>query len=330
MMDFLSSHLFRESPRQRRALPHRQAPSSAKEFLPLAVCWMLRVTTVIVLPAVTTSNLLAEAESVGESVNALQDKSRYHLFNPTPVGRMREMSTDRPDKTESPYTVDAGHLQLEMDLANFTLESEDGVRTRTWNIAPVNLKVGLLNNADLQVVFDSYLHEQVDDQAAQTRETTSGVGDVNVRLKMNLWGNDGGLTSFAMMPFVKVPTHSRGLGNDAVEGGVIFPLAVALPGNWDMGLMTEFDFLRNEAGSGDHTEFINMITFGHDIVGKLAGYVEFFSSVSTERQSRWVGTVDLGLTYGLTENIQLDAGCNIGVTRSADDVQPFVGLSVRF
>ena len=32
---------------------------------------------------------------------------------------MREMSTDRPDKTESPYTVDAGHFQIEWDLFNF-------------------------------------------------------------------------------------------------------------------------------------------------------------------------------------------------------------------
>jgi hypothetical protein len=40
--------------------------------------------------------------------------------------------------------------------------------------------------------------------------------------------------------------------------------------------------------------------------------------------------VDFGLTYGLTDDIQLDAGINIGVTRSAEDFNPFVGLSWRF
>ena len=44
------------------------------------------------------------------------DKAKYHLLNPTPREQMREMSTDRPDKTESPYTVDAGHFQIESDL----------------------------------------------------------------------------------------------------------------------------------------------------------------------------------------------------------------------
>lgn len=58
--------------------------------------------------------------------------------------------------------------------------------------------------------------------------------------------------------------------------------------------------------------------------------MEFFSAVSAERDSQWVGTFDLGLTYALTENIQLDAGANFGISRAADDINPFVGLSFRF
>ena len=36
------------------------------------------------------------------------------------------------------------------------------------------------------------------------------------------------------------------------------------------------------------------------------------------------------LKYLLTENVQLDAGVNIGLTEATDAVQPFLGLSVRF
>jgi hypothetical protein len=43
-----------------------------------------------------------------------------------------------------------------------------------------------------------------------------------------------------------------------------------------------------------------------------------------------VGTVDIGFTYALTENIQFDTGVNIGVTDSASDWNPFLGFSVRF
>ena len=129
---------------------------------------------------------------------------------------------------------------------------------------------------------------------------------------------------------MKLPSNQDGLGNKAVEGGVIFPLAAELPGGFGLGAMTEFDWNQNDGGGAYHTEFVNSITLDHDIIGKLGGYVEFFSAVSTENHSRWVGTFDLGLEYGLTKNIQLDAGVNIGVTDAADDVDPFAGISIRF
>ncbi|MEO7724486.1 MAG: transporter [Chthoniobacterales bacterium] len=261
---------------------------------------------------------------------AAPDKWQYNLFNPTPSKLLRELSTDRPDKTESPYTVDAGHFQLEMDFANFTADDASRVRRCGFNIAPINLKVGLLNNVDLQLAFASYLHERVRDSRARTTETAEGIGDTTVRLKVNLWGNEGGPTAFGLLPFLKIPTNTNGLGNDAVEGGVIFPLVIALPGKFNLGVQTEVDFLRNDGNRGYHSEFVNSITVGHDLVGKLGGYVEFFSAVSTERGADWVSTLDAGLTYGLTENIQLDGGCNFGVTESADDFNPFVGITVRF
>jgi hypothetical protein len=37
-----------------------------------------------------------------------------------------------------------------------------------------------------------------------------------------------------------------------------------------------------------------------------------------------------GFTYALTRDIQLDAGVNIGLTDAADDVNPFLGLSLRY
>ena len=120
------------------------------------------------------------------------------------------------------------------------------------------------------------------------------------------------------------------MGNDAVEGGLIVPLAVSLPAGWGMGLMTEVDFLERSTGSGYEAEFINSITFAHDIIGDLGGYEEFFSAVNTESSADWVGTVDLGLTYAVNENVQLDGGVNLGVTRAADDINPFIGVSWRF
>lgn len=262
------------------------------------------------------------------------DKSGYSLFHPTPVALMREMSTDRPDKTESPYTVDAGHFQIESDLVTYSRDHDgsNGADTlvEAWSAAALNLKAGLCNRVDLQLVIDSYNHVTTRDRVAGTRVRQSGFGDLTTRLKVNLWGNDGGKTAMAVMPFVKLPTNQDGLGNHAVEGGVILPLALELPAGWGMGVMTEFDFLEDGSGSGYHTDFVNTVTFSHDLVGKLGFYVEFFSAVSTETESPWVGTFDFGFTYAVNKNVQFDWGVNIGVTESAEDFNPFVGLSWRF
>ena len=97
-----------------------------------------------------------------------------------------------------------------------------------------------------------------------------------------------------------------------------------------MGIMPQIDIVRNDGRGGHHAEIVNTLTVGRAIIGDLGMYVEFFSAVSTEDDSPWVGTFDMGFTYGLTPDIQLDAGVNIGVTDSADDINPFLGISMRY
>lgn len=257
-----------------------------------------------VLPALAVSALAAEPAP---------DKSQYNLPNPAPLQWLREMSTDRPDKTESPMTADAGYFQVEMDLVTYSYDkhntARDGTIVGTWSVAPANLKVGPLNKVDLQLVVQPHTYVHTSDPAAGVWKQR-GFGDLLTRVKWNLRGNEGGTTAFGLMPYVKWPVNQNQLGNHSVEGGLILPLAVELPAGWSMGLMTQLDVVRDTTSSGYHPEF--------------------FSSVSAERGSSWAGTVDLGLTYALTKNVQLHAGINLGVTRAADDIAPFVGLPSAF
>jgi hypothetical protein len=242
------------------------------------------------------------------------------------------MFTDRPDKTEAPFTVDGGHFQIEADILSFSHDQYNPDRTatevETVRIAPVNLKAGIGNNADVQLLIEPYQSTRTHDLTAGVVQKDSGTGDLQIRTKWNVWGNDGGTTAFAVMPYVKYPTRENQAG--PVEGGAILPFAIDLPAGWSLGAMTECDVVHDADEDGHHLEFVNSITFGHNLFGSLAGYVEFYSAVSAESGSDWAGTVDVGLTYRLTEDIQLDAGVNLGVTRSADDVNPFIGMSWRF
>src|SRR6185295_18026914 len=88
------------------------------------------------------------------------DKSMFNLFRPTPKELMREMATDRPDQTESTYTLDAGHFQIETTIFGFTMDDRNpervSRRVREYEIMNTNYKVGLFNNVDFQVVVPSF------------------------------------------------------------------------------------------------------------------------------------------------------------------------------
>jgi hypothetical protein len=155
------------------------------------------------------------------------------------------------------------------------------------------------------------------------------LGDVALRFKYNLWGNDGGGTALALLPQVKLPTSTGGIGNDFVEGGMLVPFEVELPHGLSLGFNSGAGVFHNEASDGWHAEFVNSVALGFPISERMTGYVEFWSLTSTEADTAWEGTVGLGLNYLVHRNLKLDAGVNIGVTRAADDLNPFVGLSFR-
>src|SRR3954466_11875848 len=76
-----------------------------------------------------------------ETTHTRQDKSSFNLFNPVPEELLREMAPERPDKTDCPFTLDAGHFEVEMDFVNLTYNGpnseRDKTRSRAVEIAPM-------------------------------------------------------------------------------------------------------------------------------------------------------------------------------------------------
>ncbi|UVO51430.1 transporter [Sphingomonas sp. SUN019] len=249
------------------------------------------------------------------------------LVLPLPaLAQDREMVTDRPDKTESPYTVPAGRVQVELDVATYTRDRSDGFRLETIGVTPVNLKLGLARNTDVQLIVAPYIHQIATDLQSGARTKTGGFGDITLRLKQNLWGNDDGTTAFGLMPYVTLPTSTNGVGTGKVEFGLIAPLAIKLSDAVDLGVMTEIDVVADDDARGHRINFVNSATLGFSLTDKLGLYTEIF----TEKGAAWNVTGDAGITYKLTDELQLDTGLNLGLTDAADDVMAFVGLSRRF
>ena len=257
--------------------------------------------------------------------------AHYDLFHPTPQAQLRDFSTDRPDVTESPYTVDAGHLQIELSLAEYSLGSDR--TTRTLDVLPVNLKLGLFDNVDIQFIFTPYQRQITRDEGQ--RNVDDGFSDETlVRLKINLQGNDGEGVALAMMPFVKLPTGTGRLSNGHVEGGLIVPLGTDLPNDFTLGAMLEADLVYHDASDEYGVDLVHSVTLGHPIAGLLNGYIEYVGIIPRGApagiESRYQAIGSAGLTYQLRDDLILDVGARLGFSGDADRSAIFMGASTRF
>lgn len=230
---------------------------------------------------------------------------------------LRELSTDRPDTTESPISVDKGHFQFESELAAFT---RDGGEWSEFTLGELNAKCGLTDCADIQFVLPFFRHVRGGDE---------GFGNMEVRLKYNLWGNDGGETAMALMPFVKLPTADGDLGNGEFEGGLIAPFAFSVPGGWSCAVMGEIDLA---CDADDDHQLVGLVsaTASHGITETTAGFLEMVGMFTTGSSDDIEAYFNTGFTWEVAANWQLDGGVRIGLTGASADFTPFLGLSTRF
>jgi hypothetical protein len=261
-----------------------------------------------------------------------QDKSQYTLFNPVPVDQMRSFNTDRPTKSNVPYTVDAGHIQYEGDIFIFGYDNTTTPDTdnRSWVIGNPTFKLGLLNNVDVEVNFSAYNSIASTNRSTGASSTVSGFGDVVTRFKINLFGNDGTGPALALIPYGKWPTAPQGIGNRFVEGGIIAPLAMPLPLGFTAILMGEFDYQKNPNDSGYHANFPALINISRPIADGLTAYAELYANWSTRADVRDIYTVDFALAWSPKPNLQLDVGVNVGLVSAAVPYQIYIGVAQRF
>ena len=261
------------------------------------------------------------------------DKSGYTLFNPTPDSQLRSFAPDRPPKADSATTVDAGHFQYETDLLNYSQTNFGGVTAKLYQALDPVWKLGLTNWADFELQFNGYQKlTATEDATGAAVAKGSGFGDVFVKSKINLFGNDGGSAALAIIPYIKIPSDAPAISNGVVEGGLIAPFQLTLPHDFGLTLMTEVDALKDANDSGRHANFVDLVNLNHAVPGikNLSAAIEFYSSVGTDPNTPPIYTFDTALIYLLTSNVQLDAGADFGLNRAAPAVQVFVGLSQRF
>jgi len=253
-------------------------------------------------------------------------EKHYSLFNPVPASLMREMETDRPDVTESAYTVDAGHFQYETDLIRLTRERSDTREVSTVLVNHGNLKLGITGSTAIQIGFETYGVQRERDLSSGNITRTDGFGDVNLRIKQNLIGNDHGNFVMAVLPYIKFPTSGYD-EESRFEGGLIVPMLYKMPGEWKLGFQVEVDRLKDLDQPAMHTEFLQTLTISHSITKGIDGIAETYYTYDFKAH-QLANYLNAAIEVDVAKDFKVDAGLNYGIQHQAQK-HYFIGASYR-
>jgi hypothetical protein len=160
------------------------------------------------------------------------------------------------------------------------------------------------------------------------RRTDSGFGDLSARVKLNVWGNDGGKTALSISGNATFPTANARVGGGRYAAGPSLEFAALLPGDFELRINSGAS-ISEDIRDNIQSAFGNLISLSHPIVGALEEYCAFNTLAFTDGTD-WVGEIKVGLNYRLARNVELYAGSSFGVTDNAMDYQPFLGIAARF
>ncbi|MDB5235372.1 MAG: hypothetical protein JWR44_2365 [Hymenobacter sp.] len=257
------------------------------------------------------------------------DSAHFSWRKPVPRNRLRELQPDRPGVTESPFTVDAGHFQLEMDAFRLRNSgSGDEEQSREFHLAYSTLKLGLSRRTDLQLELPLYsVAKQRSTEASDWDERHAGFGDVTLRLKHNFLGDDqDGLLAIAAIGYVRFPTGGLA-GDGAAEYGLILPIDIELgeKANLEAQLETDLNYDREE--SRRYLRFMPSTAVEYDFTEKIGLVTEAVALWNTE-QRRWQASANIAPIFKLTDNLQFDLGTHLALNRLSDH-EYFIGVTLR-
>jgi hypothetical protein len=236
---------------------------------------------------------------------------------------------DRPGKSSETCTVPAGRVQVEVGLADWSLQKSGGARDTELTVGETSIKYGLTDRSDVEIELTPYV--RVSSRAGGVHERASGFGDTRILYK-HVLTRSGAALEVSAYPFVKLPTAGRALGNGKLEAGLLIPVAYAIAGSpFSIGTTPELDWVADADGRGPHFATAQVVSLGWQATERLNLSADIWGQwdwdpAGTQRQV----SADASAAYLVNRDLQLDAGANLGLNRQTPDVELYAGVSVRF
>ncbi len=210
--------------------------------------------------------------------------------------------------------------------AHGTLEIETGMLVDPGDITttPTTIKYGAGPSTEVFVGLTPYQYLDVEGE-----DDEDGIGDTLLGMRFRILDERDGTPSFALMPFVKLPTanEDEGLGTGQVDFSLAAITSFTEAGTFFTGYY-QFDVL-GEVGGGTAIGHGLALAASRPVTDQVGVFGEVASTIVSEFDLEPVfGTV--GATFALSDFFVLDGSVRVGLNDDAPDTQFQVGLTRNF
>lgn len=229
--------------------------------------------------------------------------------------------TDRPDATESPYTVGKGNFQIETGAFRTTYD-DNGTDVAETVFNTALLRYGLGERFELRLGWDySQLEETRNNQSLFN---ATGLTPMLLGAKVELADEDGWIPQIGLLGHLRLPFTA---------------ISEFQPENTGMEFFFSFDHTLSEKSGIAYNlgarliddqpiEYVYTLAYGYSITDNWGAYAEVYGAVSENGATPFLW--DAGITYLVNNNLQLDATIGTGINGEAQqDLLISAGFSYR-
>ena len=230
--------------------------------------------------------------------------------------------TDRPDQTESSTLVPKKFLQIETGVFYESLEVGN-FNNKTSTLNTTLLRYGLLDNLEFRIGF-SFTEINREFNGTKLNDISSGFSPLALGVKIGITEEKGLLPEIAFLGHINFPFLAS---NDfkTKSTSIDFRFAMA----HTLNKKSSLSYNLGMAWDGDITtaNYVYAIAYGYSISDKIGTFIELYGDLPED--SNFNHFWDTGLTYLISDNVQLDVSGGTGLSKNIQDLFLSAGISFR-
>jgi len=226
----------------------------------------------------------------------------------------RALNTERPSKSDSPFTINKNRFLFESSILSLTKNSHS---KRTSFLDFSTFRFGLNDDYEAQIIANPVV------KFANNGREEQSYGESFLRFKKNIYGNDEGSQALAITGFVRINNSPKNILNSNLRGGLIAPFQFHINKYFDFGGMLQLNYYKKN--QNNYFGFINSYYLSANINNKISSYVEFYSLKTNQKLLQ--NYLDFGVNYLINSDLKIDIGLNKGVSNKAYRINYFLGFA---